>query len=102
MNAHSLQLSLEELTIELSLEPVSSLTHKRLMELTNRLPLPDELTSRLLVPAAGRPAGPARSNCSQKNACGPAAGPASTEGRRLAPLEAHDVTFHPRAGYERP
>jgi len=43
MNTHSPHLSLDELMIEMVREPVSALSHERLMDLTHRLRLSDEL-----------------------------------------------------------
>jgi len=43
MGQSSAQISLEEFMIEMGREPVSSLTHERLMDLTHRLTISDEL-----------------------------------------------------------
>jgi cysteine dioxygenase len=43
MGQSSAQISLDEFMIEMGREPVSSLTHERLMDLTHRLRLSDEL-----------------------------------------------------------
>jgi predicted metal-dependent enzyme (double-stranded beta helix superfamily) len=43
MNAHSPHLSLDEFILEMGREPVSSLTHERLMDLTHRLIISAEL-----------------------------------------------------------